>query len=152
MTHQLWVDPRVEGYGHGHDGGAGGWPGLRQVVCVRTRREFLNAKHGDVIEDHYYLTSLSEQHRHGTPEALLRLARGHWEIENKLHHVKDRSMGEDAERSRAGATVMARLRSVAVGLFAHIKGESTPLKQVAVAANPMLALRLLRRKRFPKGG
>lgn len=45
----------------------------------------------------------------------IRLARSHWEVENRLHHVKDRSLGEDADRTHAGATVMGRLRSLAVG-------------------------------------
>lgn len=150
MTHELWRDSQVEGYGHGADGRGGGWAGLAQVVLVRCRRQYLNGRHRDVVEDHYYLTSLAPEHPQGQPEALLGLVRGHWKIENGLHHVKDRSLGEDAQRARGGATAMARLRSLAVGLLQHIEGASAPLKQIRVGAHPLLALRLLKRKRLPK--
>jgi len=150
VTHELWVDHQVNVYGHGQDGRGGGWAGLRQVVLVRTRREHLEADRPDVVEDHHYLTSLKPRCRRGRPQALLEHARRHWEIENGLHHKKDRSMGEDAQRAKTGATMMARLRSLAVGLLPYIAGASTPLKQIAVAANPLKALRLLMAKRLPK--
>ena len=120
------------------------------MVCVRTTREFLCGHSPAVVEDHHYLTSLKPTKPHGRPEALLVLARRHWEIENGLHHKKDRSMGEDAQRCKRGATVMARLRSLDVGLLPYIPGDSTPLKQIAVQADPTIALRLLRRTEFLK--
>ncbi len=150
MTHELWTDTDVSGYGHGRDGRGGGWPGLRQVVCVRTTHEFLCGGLRPVIEDRHYLTSLRPTKPQGRPQALLILARRHWEIENGLHHKKDRSMGEDAQRCKRGATVMARLRSLDVALLPYIPGQSTPLKQIAVQADPTIALRLLRRTEFPK--
>ena len=150
MSHELWVDRQVSGYGHGSDGGGGGWAGLAQVVLVRTRRQYLETALPDVLEDHHYLTSLPAQAPQGQPEGLLEHARRHWEIENGLHHVKDRSMGEDAQRAAVGATIMARLRSLAVGLLAHVEGKTTPLKQIAAAANPLRLVGLLKRKRLPK--
>lgn len=150
MTHELWRDSQIEGYGHGSDGRGGGWAGLAQVVLVRCRRQYLNGGHPDVVEDHYYLTSLNPEQPQGAPAALLARVRGHWKIENGLHHVKDRSLGEDAQRARPGATVLARLRSLAVGLLQHVAGASAPLKQIQVFANPLLGLRLLKRKRLPK--
>ena len=53
--------------------------------------------------------------RGGTPEALARAARGHWEIE-ALHHVRDVTMKEDAQRLRSGtsAQVAAYLRNIAI--------------------------------------
>ena len=140
----------MSGYGHGSEGGGGGWPGLRQVVCVRTRREPVAPDKPVVVEEHYYLTSLRPATRRGSPGALLAVARGHWAIENGLHHVKDRTMGEDAGRSRRGATVLARLRSLGVGLMQQVDEAWAPLKQIAVAANPLLGLRLLKQKCFPK--
>jgi len=46
---------------------------------------------------------------------VLKLVRGHWGIENRLHHRKDRSMDEDRCRSSAAKTgrVMCCLRSIA---------------------------------------
>jgi len=148
VSHTLWIDDAASAYGHGSDGRGGGWPGLRQVVYVRTTREAVGEDLPVAIEDHYYLTSLSPQSRKGRAEHLLVLARRHWEIENRLHHVKDRSLAEDADRTRPGATTMARLRSLAVGLLEHIPGASTPQKQIRVAAKPSLAEKLLKRKRF----
>lgn len=150
VTHALWTDKTVSGYGHGSDGRGGGWPGLRQVVHIRTTREPLREGLPTSTEDHYYLTSLSPDKACGKPEALLNLARGHWGIENSLHHVKDRSMGEDADRTHRGATLLARLRSLAVGALARFPGASVPQKHIWLSANPFQALKTLRWKRWPK--
>ena len=150
MTHELWRDLRGSAYGHGSDGGGGGWPGLRQLVFLRTTRTPLDTAKPAVVEDHFYLTSLSPTAPRGDAQACLGHARRHWEIENCLHHVKDRSLGEDAQRCRHGAGLFSRLRSLAVGLLAHVEGTSTPLKLLRLAARPAEALRLLRRRRFPK--
>lgn len=40
-----------------------------------------------------------------------RAVRGHWGIENRLHHVRDRTLREDASRIRHKAACFARLRS-----------------------------------------
>src|SRR5262245_56426245 len=71
VSHELWVDTRISGYGHGSQGDGGGWPGLRQVVCIRRRREPLSADRPVTVEDQYYLTSRRPGTRHGSPEALL---------------------------------------------------------------------------------
>lgn len=42
------------------------------------------------------------------------LVRGHWSIENSIHHVRDVTFGEDAHRARTGhaATVLATIRNI----------------------------------------
>lgn len=47
---------------------------------------------------------------------LLGWARGHWGIENRLHYVRDVTLGEDANRSRTGSgpQVLATLRNLAI--------------------------------------
>lgn len=52
------------------------------------------------------------------PEVFLKLNREHWAIENKLHHVRDVTMGEDACRVRSGAApqVLAAIRNSAIAL------------------------------------
>jgi predicted transposase YbfD/YdcC len=150
VTHELWIDRAAGGYGHGAQGQGGGWPGLRQVVCVRTTREALDPDLEPIVDNRYYLTSLATDKPKGRPKALLTLARSHWEIENCLHHAKDRSLAEDADRTSQGACVMARLRSLAIGLFKHIAGHSIPQKQIRVVANPNIALTLLKRKRLAR--
>ncbi|NQU44634.1 hypothetical protein HQ520_15190, partial [bacterium] len=49
------MDHATDNYGHGSEGRGGGWPGLRQVVNVRTTREALENGLESIIEDHYYL-------------------------------------------------------------------------------------------------
>ena len=51
--------------------------------------------------------------------ALLRLVRGHWTIENRLHHVRDMAFDEDRSRVRTknGPRVMATLRNLAISIL-----------------------------------
>ena len=87
------------------------WPGVGQVGQVKSVVD-RDGKRSE--ETRYFITS--------TPRAvagaaeLLRQARGHWTIENKSHHVRDVSLGEDASRIRkaSGPEVMAALRNLAV--------------------------------------
>jgi hypothetical protein len=59
-------------------------------------------------------------------------------------------MGEDAQRCKRGASVWARIRSMGVGLLPFIKGATTPLKQITVAANLNIAVKLLIQKKITK--
>ncbi|PZR92601.1 MAG: ISAs1 family transposase, partial [Hyphomicrobiales bacterium] len=52
-----------------------------------------------------------------SPERLLAVARAHWAIENKLHHVRDVSLNEDRCRVRAGARPLATLRNLVLTLI-----------------------------------
>ena len=46
------------------------------------------------------MTSLTAAQAQSTE--LARYIRGHWHVENKLHWVRDMTMGEDASRVRTG--------------------------------------------------
>jgi predicted transposase YbfD/YdcC len=90
------------------------WPGLAQVgrlTCGRRR------KGQTTTQTSYLITSLTPQQ--ATPAQLLRLLRGHWSIENKLHWVRDVTFDEDRCQIRTGAApqVMAALRNTVIGLF-----------------------------------
>ncbi len=63
---------------------------------------------------HLFLTSLRT-----TPEALLRLVRQRWSIENEWHWARDAQLGEDAHRyaNRIGAPVFDFLRTVVMNLL-----------------------------------
>jgi len=67
------------------------FPGVMQVAKIRKTI----SKKGNIlkIEDWYGLTSCSLEVL--SPTAFLKTVRGHWSIENSLHHVKDRSWLED---------------------------------------------------------
>ena len=95
-----------------------GLHGQKQAVCTRTffvpLVEGLASKAPEV---HYYATSLPPHH--ASPERLAALIRGHWGIENRLHHVKDRTFLEDRHwlKSPVAAQTFTFLRTLGVGLL-----------------------------------
>jgi predicted transposase YbfD/YdcC len=92
------------------------WPGLGQVLrrqCVR-----VNRKTGEVQrQTRYAVTSLKPQQA-GAAE-LEALGRGHWTIENRVHRVRDVTMGEDASQLWKGNApqVLAALRNALLTLW-----------------------------------
>ena len=92
------------------------FPDVNQVAVLRRTRE--NLKSGKVEEcTHYLITSLTSEQ--ADANRLMELKRGYWDIENKLHYVKDMVFGEDRStiRSLFGPRNMAALRNFAVGLY-----------------------------------
>jgi len=74
-------------------------PGRRQAFrIVRERTVQRTGQH--TVETTYGLTSLTPA-RAG-PAEVLALNRGHWEIENRLHYVRDVTFDEDRSRVRTG--------------------------------------------------
>lgn len=90
------------------------WPGVQQI-CRITRQRTLNNETS--IEIVLAITSLTRLH--ADAEKLLTLTRRHWSIENRLHYVRDVSMGEDACRVRSGHApqILSTLRNLAIGLI-----------------------------------
>ena len=90
------------------------WPYGEQVCCIE--RE-VTRKGATRRETAYAITSLGKT-RAGAKE-LMELWRGHWRMENRLHWVRDVSMGEDGSQVRRGAApeVMAALRNVVLSLL-----------------------------------
>lgn len=81
------------------------------------RREVWNRTPGSYqVETTYQISSLD--HRLYTPQVVLEISRMHWWIENKLHYVRDVTMGEDACCVRCGSApqILASLRSAAIAL------------------------------------
>jgi predicted transposase YbfD/YdcC len=97
------------------------WEGMKQGFEITRER----TKGGvTTVEVGYGITSLSEREADAT--RLLGLIRGHWQIENGLHYVRDVTMGEDASRIRKGAApqVMAALRNSVVHLLSDVVAPS----------------------------
>ena len=63
------------------------------------------------------ITSLTPQQ--ASPRQLLRLIRGHWGIENRVHWVRDVTFDEDRSQVRCGSgpQVMAALRNCVIGVL-----------------------------------
>lgn len=69
-------------------------------------------------------------------EKLLAIARGHWDIENRLHWVRDMSLGEDACRVRTGAApqVLSAVRNTVLYVL-----RATGLVRIAEALRHLAA-------------
>jgi hypothetical protein len=89
------------------------------------------------------ITSLPRQQ--ADAPALLALARGHWGIENRLHYVRDETLGEDRCRVRTGSSplVLAAGRNVAVHLREGVEAPSKAAATRRFAIHPEEAVPLL---------
>src|SRR5215467_5118639 len=118
------------------------WPGLAQVFEVG--RHVITPKTTEErVEVVYGLTSLNPER--GTPEQLLDLVRGHWQIENKSHWVRDVTFDEDRSqvRCRNIPQVMAALRNTTIGLLRWAGYTNIAAACRRFAAQPDLALTLI---------
>lgn len=78
----------------------------------------MNQKTGARREDCTFgLTSMTKDR--ATPENLLGITRGHWEIENRNHYVRDTTYREDLSQIRTenGPHMMATLRGLAMSIM-----------------------------------
>lgn len=85
------------------------WPGPAQIARLERRRRIGGRESVEVV---YLITSLPPGS--AGPDRIMALARAHWGIENRLHHVRDVSFNEDRCRVRSGARSLATLRNLAI--------------------------------------
>ena len=96
------------------------FPHARQAVQIIRRTRPVSGRTGRKGRWHtetvYAITDLDPQQ--ARPDELAAWIRGHWQIENGLHWVRDMTFSEDASRIRTGAApqVMATLRNLAISL------------------------------------
>jgi predicted transposase YbfD/YdcC len=90
------------------------WPGLAQVLVVE-RTWWERGKRQEAVR--YGITSLPPTV--AKADRLLALVRGHWQIENGLHYVKDVTLGEDRSliHEGHGPSIMAILRDTVVSVL-----------------------------------
>jgi hypothetical protein len=70
--------------------------------------------------------------------------RQHWHIENRSHHVRDVTLGEDASRIRTNPGIFARLRSFAANILRFNQQSSVRQDRYAAALGGYSALAKLR--------
>jgi predicted transposase YbfD/YdcC len=92
------------------------WPGVGQVLR-RTCERIIRTTGKVSREVTYGITSLRVQE--ASAAQLEGLWRGHWTIENKVHYVRDVTLGEDAGQVRRGAApqALAALRNGILSLL-----------------------------------
>jgi predicted transposase YbfD/YdcC len=116
------------------------WPGLAQVVMIERTWWERGQRHAAV---RYGITSLPAEV--ASADRLLALVRGHWQIENGLHYVKDVTLAEDRSliHKGNGPSNMAILRDAVVSLL-HRAGWRTIAERLRFySGNAHAALALL---------
>ncbi len=83
---------------------------LERTVCKRNSRTGLCSQTTEIV---FWVSSASNQ----TPQRWNHCIRGHWQIENGSHYVRDTTFAEDASRIRKNPDIVARLRSFAYNLI-----------------------------------
>lgn len=112
------------------------WPGSAWIVELITTT---TTRKGTSSVRHLFITTIRT-----TPEALLRLIRQRWSIENEWHWARDTQLGEDAHRytNRIGAPVVSFLRTIVMNLLrrAGYRSIRRGLRKLAYDIRGMLAL------------
>jgi predicted transposase YbfD/YdcC len=93
------------------------FPDAVQAIQITRTRKPKGSRKRATRETVYAVTSLTAIQ--AQPAELARYIRGHWHVENKLHWVRDVSLGEDLSRVRTGGgpRMMAGLRNLAISLL-----------------------------------
>ena len=124
------------------------FPELKQIAWVKKR--IYNREQLIVEEIRYHVTSASR--RKLSPKKFLHGIRGPWDIENTLHHVKDRSWSEDKMYTKVPEQgwVLGKLRNQALNIVRTLaeklrwKEESMPKWSAQLLSRPKRALALIR--------
>ena len=117
-TRMLWAltDPALNARA-GEAGTHGtAWPHLAQVCRIERRRVHVDT---GLIQREVSYAVTSRAAARADAGRLLAALRGHWGIENKLHHVRDVTFDEDRSQIRSGAAPQATVacRNLAIALL-----------------------------------
>ena len=123
---------------------ATGWPHTHCVFRITRRRD--TVRDGEIVDSSLEeaLFAASFPVDAYAPEQVLLFVRGHWTVENCLHHRKDRTMDEDRNRAAEAGTgrVMCAIRSVCAMLGTRMK-ESFKTVRVRFGRRPHVPIALL---------
>ncbi len=92
------------------------WAGLKTIIRVTSYRHILKGQHILIKPPaiRYYISSLDEP-----VEKFAQRIRDYWQVENKVHYVRDVTQGEDASRIRVQPLPndFATARNLALNLY-----------------------------------
>jgi len=140
-----WADPEINRYVGSSGEAAVPWPHVRQICRVERRR--LLVRRGQVyktqVEVTYAISSAPPERADAT--RLLRVLRGHWGIENKVHWVRDVTMDEDRCQVRSGAApqAFAACRNLALTLLRRAGHENIAAALRTNSGRPHSAVNLV---------
>ncbi len=117
------------------------WPRLAQVFQI-TRQVQRGPK--STVETSYAITSVPPDRLSLNKAASL--WRGHWSIENRLHHVRDVTFDEDRSqvRTKAAPQAMAACRNAVIALLRLQGAKNIAAAIRTYAAKPKLAATLVK--------
>jgi hypothetical protein len=122
----------------------GEWPGLGQVCRLLREVEFVSGCRAGETTSEVVFAVTSLLPAQADPARLLALSRGHWQIENGLHWVRDVTLGEDASQVRSGQAPanLAACRNTCLGLLrrAGYRNVAAALRRHAMYPREALAL------------
>ena len=128
----------------GEAGTIAGWHALAQVCRIHREVEYVSGKRAGETSSEwaYALTSLPPEQADAV--RLEQLWRGHWQIENGWHYVRDVALGEDACQIRVGRAPanFAASRNAALNLLrrAGVTNVAAALRRHAMYPRQALAL------------
>jgi predicted transposase YbfD/YdcC len=102
------------------------WSLVKVVVKVQRSRQLFETKTKtwqNSDETSFYISTIVLS----APE-FCQAIRDHWGIENRNHHVRDVTMGEDKSRIRTNPHILAKLRSFALNILRKNKVENVSLE------------------------
>lgn len=125
------------------------FPGVRQcfkLIRTRTLADRTTGQPRTTSETVYGVTSLSREQ--ADAGQLLATIRAHWWIENKVFHVRDQTLGEDAcrVRKRSAPVVFSTLRNGVLGLLQTLGVKNRAAQLRTFCANPVKALQAIQCK------
>ena len=130
---RIWTRDKLNGYLN--------FPYAAQVACVE--REIFHVSQNKTTVERVYLIS-SQSRAQASPEQLLALNRGHWGIENRLHHVRDMAFDEDRCRARKLniPRALACMRNFAISLLRlhHVSNIKAALRGLAAQVNKVFEM------------
>lgn len=91
------------------------WPGLKTVIRVQSERQIIKQNWIEVqTETRYYIASFT-----ATAAVMAQKIRSYWDVENKVHYVRDVTQGEDRSRIRTDGLVQifTLARNLALNLY-----------------------------------
>jgi predicted transposase YbfD/YdcC len=110
------IEKRTVSISHQLDG-IPDFPGLKTLISVQSERQVHRANVIEIsTETRYYVASFTD-----TAQGFADRIRGYWGVENKVHHVRDVTQGEDVSRIRTPPLIQtwAIARNFALNLYRH---------------------------------